>query len=179
MIWKSPRLILLCSFFAIVSVAALIINGCSGGGGAGEPGKVQDEAMRAGRDVKSFTPGPDSLANDYFHDMDQNADAKHQVRPPDLTLQEAQGRATWIVWTGGNDRLWDVLSRLSVGNLDLLKTISSNPKLKGSRDNRWGWMGLVNEPCFEKATGPNPEPLRAVAGQAYNRARLPARPIRR
>lgn len=158
MIWKSPRVILLSIFLAIVGAAVLAINGCSGGGGgAGEPGKIQDEAMRAGRNVNSFPPAPDTLANDYFHDMDQNADAKHQVHPLDLTLQEAQGRATWIVWTGGNDRLWDVLSRLSVGNLDLLKTISTNPRLKASRDNRWGWMGLVNEPCFEKATGPNPD----------------------
>jgi hypothetical protein len=44
----------------------------------------------------------------------------------------------------------------SVGNFDLLKTLSSNPVLKFSRDNRWNYLGLVNEPCFEKATGPNP-----------------------
>jgi hypothetical protein len=67
MIWKSPRLILLCGFFAIVSTAVLTINGCGGGGG--KPGEVQDEAMRAGRDVKSFLPAPDTLANDYFHDI--------------------------------------------------------------------------------------------------------------
>jgi hypothetical protein len=154
MIWKSRRFVLLCSFFTIVAVAALVINGC--GGDTDKPGHVKDEALRAGRTPESFTPAPDSLQNDYFHDMDQNADAKHQVHPLDLTLQEAQGRAMWIVWTGGNDHLWDQLSKLSVGNLDLLKTISSHPKLKGSRDNRWAWMGLVNEPCFEKATGPDP-----------------------
>jgi hypothetical protein len=159
MIWKSRRLILLGSFLVIVSAAALTINGCGGGGGNGKPGEVKDEALRAGRDasVTSFPDAPDSLQNDYFRDMDQNADATHQVHPLDLTLQEAQGRATWIVWTGGNDRLWDQLSKLSVGNLDLLKTVSSHPKLKGSRDNRWAWMGLVNEPCFEKATGPDPK----------------------
>ncbi len=165
MIWKSPRVVLLCSFFAIVSAAALTVNGCGGGGSAGEPGKVQDEAMRAGRDAKSFTPAPKipdgehfhPAVDDYFYAMDENADAKHQVHPLDLTLQEAQGRATWIVWTGGNDRLWDVLSRLSVGNLDLLKTISTHPKLKAGRHNRWAWMGLVNEPCFVNDGKPNPD----------------------
>jgi hypothetical protein len=151
MIWKSPRWILLCSFLTIVSVAALTFNGCHGGS-ANEPGKVQDEALRAGRDVNSFPAG----SEDYFHDMDQNADANHQVHALDLTPNEIKGRNTWIVWTGGNDRLWDALSRLSVGNLDLLKTISSHAKLKGGRDNRWAWMGLMNEPCFEKASGPDP-----------------------
>ena len=71
-----------------------------------------------------------------------------------LTSEEVQGRNTWIVWTGGNDRFWDELSRLSYGTLDLLKTLSSHPSLKFSRDNRWNYLGLVNEPCFEKATVP-------------------------
>ena len=34
--------------------------------------------------------------------------------------------------------------------------ISSAPGLPYSRDNRWNYFGLVNEPCFEKATGPIP-----------------------
>ena len=62
----------------------------------------------------------------------------------------------WIVWTGGNDRLWDVLSRESFGSLDFLKTVSSHPTLPYSRDTRWTYLGLVNEPCFTKATGPDP-----------------------
>ena len=59
-----------------------------------------------------------------------------------------------------------------------------------SRDNRWNYFGLVNEPCFQKATGPNPErfglwldtrasgcaarPLRKreeVSGRGHRRAR--------
>jgi len=117
-----------------------------------QPGQVDDEAKRAGRDVSSFP----AAGEDYFHDMDQIADATHPLHVLQLNPQEVMGRNTWIVWTGGDDRLWDTLSRLSVGNLDLLKTISSHPKLKGSRDNRWSWMGLINEPCFHKATGPDP-----------------------
>ena len=33
----------------------------------------------------------------------------------------------WLVWTGGNDRFWDMISVNSVGNLDFLKTVSSYP----------------------------------------------------
>ena len=28
-----------------------------------------------------------------------------------LTADEIKGRNTWIVWTGGNDRFWDALTR--------------------------------------------------------------------
>ena len=138
------------ALFVVLSL--LTLNGCSKQAGP-EPGHVQDEALRAGRNVSSFPPADE----DYFHDMDQMADAKHKVQPLQLSADEVKGRNMWIVWTGGNDRLWDTLSVLSVGNLDLLKSVSSYPKLKGSRDNRWAWMGLVNEPCFQKATQPDPK----------------------
>jgi hypothetical protein len=107
------------------------------------PGTVLDEAMQAKRTVDSF-PAADE---DYFHDMDGGVP---------LTKEQIQGRNMWIVWTGGNDRLWDVLSRESFGSLDFIKTLSSHPTLPYSRDTRWTFLGLVNEPCFTKATGPDP-----------------------
>jgi hypothetical protein len=84
---------------------------------------------------------------DYFHDMDGGLV---------LTPDEIKGRNTWIVWSGGNDRLWDSLANATFGSLDFLKTLSSHPSLKFSRDTRWNYLGLINEPCFEKATGPDP-----------------------
>ena len=61
------------------------------------------------------------------------------------------------MWTGGNDRLWDVLSRESLGSLDFLKTLSSHPDAARHRATTGGTSsGLVNEPCFTKATGPDP-----------------------
>jgi hypothetical protein len=108
-----------------------------------EPGTVLDEARIASRAANTF-PAADE---DYFHDMD-SAMA--------LTPDEVKGRNTWIIWTGGNDRFWDKIGVSSAGALDFLKTISSHPSLKFSRDNRWNYLGLVNEPCFEKATGPDP-----------------------
>jgi hypothetical protein len=107
------------------------------------PGTVKDEALRAGRDATSF-PAADE---DYFHNMD-GAIA--------LSSDEIKGRNMWLVWTGGDDRLWDGLTNTSVGTLDLLKTVSSYPGYQASRDNRWTWLGLVNEPCFKKPTGPDP-----------------------
>ncbi len=102
-----------------------------------------DEAKAAGRDPSSFMAADE----DYFHDMDGGVA---------LSAAEVKGRNTWIVWSGGNDRFWDKLSTISFGNLDLLKTISSYPTLKTTRDNRWDRLGLINEPCFAKATAPNP-----------------------
>jgi hypothetical protein len=107
-----------------------------------KPGKVQDEAMLAERTAASLAAADE----DYFHDMDGGLT---------LTSDEVKGRNTWNVWSGGNDKFWDQISRTSYGALDLLKTISSYPKLKFSRDNRWNYLGLVNEPCFDKATGPD------------------------
>nr|QEO74812.1 hypothetical protein [uncultured bacterium] len=107
------------------------------------PGTVPDEAKLAGRAPNSF-PAADE---DYFRDMDGGVP---------LTPEEVKGRNTWVVWTGGNDRFWDKIGVTSFGALDLLKTVSSHPSLKFSRDNRWNYLGLVNEPCFEKPSGPDP-----------------------
>jgi hypothetical protein len=126
--------------FAASAGLTLILSGCSH---EPRPGTVKDEAMRAGRDAKSF-PAADE---DYFHNMDGGIA---------LTPGEVKGRNTWNVWTGGNDRFWDVLGVKSFGAVDLLKTISSHPSLKFSRANRWTWLGLVNEPCFDKPAGPDP-----------------------
>jgi cytochrome c2 len=113
----------------------------------GSPARAQaviDEARQAGRAAQTF-PAADE---DYFHDMDGGLQ---------LTPDEVRGRNMWLVWTGGNDRLWDKLTNLTFGAFDLLKILSSSPGLKYSRDNRWNYFGLVNEPCFTKATSPDPQ----------------------
>src|SRR5262250_379789 len=125
---------------ALFPVALLLVAGC----GKDRAGQVLDEASRAGRTAASF-PAADE---DYFHDM---------VGGIPLSREEIQGRNTWIVWTGGNDRFWDTITVNSFGNFDLLKIVSSHASLKFSRDNRWNYLGLVNEPCFEKPTGPDPQ----------------------
>jgi hypothetical protein len=106
------------------------------------PGSVLDEAKQANLAPEKFP----AAEEDYFHDMDGG------IR---LNPDEVKGRNTWIVWTGGNDRLWDVLRVKSFGALDLLKIISSHPTMKAQRSNRWSYLGLVNEPCFEEVKGHN------------------------
>ena len=125
-----------------------------------EPNTQTDEAMQAGRDAKSL-PGADE---DYYADMDNGFTKSpeavraavdpyiHGISAADAVKYVAIGRNNWIVWTGGNDRLWDKLNASSVGNLDLLKTVSNYGQW--TRDNRWHWYGLVNEPCFKKNTQP-------------------------
>ena len=127
--------------FIIVALASVLVTAC--GGSQPKPGTVDDEAKRAGRTAASFPAADD----DYFHAMDGGQT---------FTREEIQGRNMWIVWTGGNDRMWDTLSATSFGTLDFLKTLSSHPSMIYSRDNRWRHLGLVNEPCYTKATGPDP-----------------------
>jgi hypothetical protein len=126
--------------WAFLSLCLVLFASCS----KEQSGQVLDEASRVSRSPESF-PAADE---DYFHDMDGGLA---------LTREEVQGRNTWIVWTGGNDRFWDAISVNSFGNFDLLKIVSSHASLKFSRDNRWNYLGLVNEPCFEKPAGPDPQ----------------------
>lgn len=111
---------------------------------AGHPATAQvlDEARKAGRTAASFP----HAAEDYFHDMDNGIS---------LTAEEVRGRNMWLVWTGGNDRFWDGMTRSTFGAFDLLKIVSSHPSQRANRDTRWDWLGTINEPCFDKAEGPD------------------------
>jgi hypothetical protein len=129
-----------------ISLLAAILLGVTFGCGKANQlraGHVLDEAMRANRTPASM-PAADE---DFFRDMDGGLA---------LTRDEVQGRNMWLVWTGGNDRFWDAISASSLGTLDFLKTLSSHPTMSYSRDNRWRYLGLVNEPCFTKAKAPDP-----------------------
>ena len=107
-----------------------------------KPGEVRDEAKQVGRDAVSFPHAGD----DYFRDMDGGVA---------LTPEEIKGRNMWLVWSGGNDRLWNRMTDYTFGAFDLLKIISSHPSLGYSRTSRWSYFGIVNEPCFENPTGPD------------------------
>lgn len=152
------------SIVRVLLVAGILaLAGCKEPGLCGEgAGNIKDEALCVGRKAESL-PGADE---DYFRDMDYGitkdpaavAAALDPYVPgisPEAAVEAvAKGRNNWIVWTAGNDRLWDIIARESRGNLDFLKVLSNHPSLKFSRDNRWHYLGLVNEPCFEKVDGP-------------------------
>jgi hypothetical protein len=124
-------------------LSLLSLMGCANVTGPVDGQTVVDEARRAGRDAASFKPADE----DWFHDMDGGAN---------LTPEQIKGRNMWLVWTGGNDRFWDQLTQLTFGSFDLLKILSSEPGLKYSRDTRFNYFGLSNDPCFTKATAPDP-----------------------
>jgi hypothetical protein len=77
------------------------------------------------------------------------------LKPDDVRESALRGQIAWIDWTGGNDRFWDYAARNTAGAFDLLKTVSSHEGMAYGRHNRWAWLGLVNEPCFSEAKGPD------------------------
>jgi hypothetical protein len=136
------RTILIILVLAVAAVTLVIYKWLKPNGP--KPGEVLDEARMVQRNAASF-PAADE---DYFRAMDGGFQ---------LTPEEIKGRNTWLVWTAGNDRFWDSMVNASAGALDFIKILSSHPKLtKFSHDNRWEYFGLVNDPGFEKATGPDP-----------------------
>ncbi|SEH29985.1 c-type cytochrome [Rhizobium sp. NFR12] len=132
-------------------------------------GKVEDEAKLARRDVSSLP----AATEPYFAEMDkgllkgiEGGEYPQEIRQiaaatgldPEAIRQAAiRGQNAWIVWTGGNDRFWDFAARNTIGAFDLLKTVSSHPSQAYGRDNRFRYLGLVNEPGFDEATGPDPK----------------------
>lgn len=129
-------------------------------------GEMKDEAILAGRIAESFP----AAADPYFVEMDKgvlkqknanNDEIKKwaevlKISPEQAHQSAIKGQNSWIVWTGGNDRFWDEMAnKYTFGTYDLLKILSSHPSQGYSRDTRWSYLGLVNEPCFEKATEPD------------------------
>jgi hypothetical protein len=101
---------------------------------------VRDEAKRAGVNARQLVPQPVQPPDDYFHAMDYNV--IDGAPAPPLSREAIAGRAMWIVWTGGNDRLWDRLTIDSIGTFDLLKVVSSHPKAVA--DAKYGGYGRHN-----------------------------------
>jgi hypothetical protein len=138
-------------------------------------GTVPDEAKAAGRTAQSLpaVARPCSVEPadcSYFERMDKGLLVKPTGAYPAEILQVAdligltpeqvresalRGQNAWIVWTGGDDRFWDFAARNTTGAFDLLKTVSSYKDMAYGRHNRFSWLGLVNEPCFIEAKGPD------------------------
>ncbi len=106
---------------------------------------AMDEAKALGKRPADF---PETAANP-FREMDGGIE---------LTDNEIRGRNTWMLWTAGNQAFWDYMAGHSFGNIDFLKILSSYPsdQYKYGRDNRFSYLGLMNEPGFKKATKPGP-----------------------
>ena len=83
-----------------------------------QPGHVKDESLAPGRPAVSLPAAHD----DYFADMDYGVTEQpnavraaldpylQRIDAADAVKHVVRGRNNWIVWTAGNNRLWDVLS---------------------------------------------------------------------
>jgi hypothetical protein len=110
-------------------------------------GSAVDEARCAGRDAASLPIATEP----YFRDMDGG-----------ILLSQAavEGRNTWMIWTAGNDRFWDLMTTSTFGAFDLLKIVAYDPSertTKDARDKRWRMLGLINEPCFDPPDDGDPD----------------------
>ncbi len=119
--------------------------------------KVVDEAMKAGLTVKDL-PGS---SDDYLREMDRGWDKArvHKELAKALGIDRSslskllsedavwesynRGRNNWVVWTAGNDRLWDFLANNTFGALDFLKTLSSHSSIRycGNKNAEYGYAG--------------------------------------
>ncbi|SHG86463.1 hypothetical protein SAMN02745157_4965 [Kaistia soli DSM 19436] len=161
---------ILAGVFVLVAIGGIILVRSLVEPDSGKFGHVEDEARHVGLDRSYFHAADDP----YFVDLDKGLlkkPAPGAAYPPEImevatttglapeaVRQSAiKGQNAWIVWTGGNDRFWDFAANTAIGSFDLLKTISSHPSQAYGRPNRWRYLGLSNEPCFSKATGPDPK----------------------
>ncbi|MFM7182174.1 MAG: hypothetical protein ACKO2G_12015 [Verrucomicrobiales bacterium] len=105
----------------LLAMGALLLAGC----GDNPP---PDEAMAAGKTKADFPPA----TADVFDGMDAGVK---------LTPAEAEGRNTWMLWTGGNERLWNQMAQEGYGLIDFLYVLDSR-----KRADRFKRLGLINEP---------------------------------
>src|SRR5215217_1739637 len=103
---SSNRTLKFCTALTLVAM----VGGCN----KARTQKIQDEATLAGLEDGYFKHADE----DYFREMDNGVD---------LTPEEIRGRNMWLVWTAGNDRFWDYMSRPTFGGFDLLKLVAPDP----------------------------------------------------
>jgi len=118
--------------WCFLSLFCLIATGCK----KSEP---EDEAKLAGLTTADFP----QITADIFKPMDGGIA---------LTPNEIMGRNTWNLWSGGNQHFWNRVAQDSYGLMDLLKTLDNR---KYPRGERFKTLGLINEPGFVAATGPD------------------------
>ena len=137
------------------------------------PAPCKDEAMRAGVEPETARPADARITSTTW--ISTSALRRSRNR-------EIEGRNMWMVWTGGNDRLWDRLTVDSLGTFDLLKTISSHPptndyKTAYGRHNRWRVSRSRQRTVLQGSDRPRSESLRTLARRA--RSGVSARSVRR
>lgn len=67
-----------------------------------------------------------------------------------LSPLEREGRDTWYFWTGGNEKFWVRMARITDGNVDLLHYVDSRRHGRRFRE-----LGAVTQPGCQPATAPD------------------------
>ena len=150
----------------MLMLAAALAGTIACGSNKLQSGHVQDEAMRANRTAASM-PAADE---DYFHDMDGGLA---------LTREEVMGRNMWLVWTGGNDRFWDTISRHQLRHARLPQdglVAPGDAKYRTAATTGGSTSASSTSPASEGRPGPIPN--RYGLWLDVRDPALPARPVR-
>jgi hypothetical protein len=67
-----------------------------------------------------------------------------------LTPAQREGRDTWYFWTGGNQKFWVHMARVTDGNVNLLNYVDSRRHGRRFRE-----LGAITQPGCEAATSPD------------------------
>jgi cytochrome c5 len=67
-----------------------------------------------------------------------------------LTPEQREGRNTWYFWTGGSEKFWVEMARITEGNVSLLNYIDSRRHGRRFRD-----LGAITQPGCQAATAPD------------------------
>ena len=67
-----------------------------------------------------------------------------------LSPEQREGRDTWYFWTGGGERFWVEMARVTDGNVNLLNYLDSRRHGRRFRE-----LGAITQPGCEAATGPD------------------------
>lgn len=126
------RIAVLAGVLAALGLALALYIAFFGSGSA-----VPDDAKASGKTVADFP----QTASHVFDAMDGGLP---------LTEDERKGRNTWLLWTAGDQVLWDTIAQRGFGTADLLKTIDSRRRSSRFRD-----LGLINQPGFTQSSQPD------------------------
>jgi len=67
-----------------------------------------------------------------------------------FSAEQREGRDTWYFWTGGSERFWVEMARVTDGNVNLLNYLDSRRHGRRFRE-----LGAITQPGCEAATGPD------------------------
>ena len=70
--------------------------------------------------------------------------------PKYFSAEQREGRDTWYFWTGGSERFWVDMARVTDGNVNLLNYLDSRRHGRRFRE-----LGAITQPGCEAATGPD------------------------